>query len=173
MSAPLISLHQRKVMATNPQHKDSSGRRIRAFQSVLKMVLKSPKCSQVTPQDVQDAAFKGTKFEQHECIVVAKLTNTLRPYKRPLEKEFDWNKLVNAAKSGTGSATTSETTLTKATWDHPACENTAEKLDVRDLAASSRSGKGLLVFGGIDYGVRTMSETCGLSLEAMEEHINK
>lgn len=63
-----------------PQHKDSSGRRIRALQSVLKMVLKLPKSGQVTPQDVQDAAFKGTKFEQHECIVVANLANTLRPY---------------------------------------------------------------------------------------------
>ncbi|KAF9943901.1 hypothetical protein BGZ72_003103, partial [Mortierella alpina] len=98
----------------------------------------------------------------------------------PLEMElqnarqslYDWNKLFNAAKAGAGPASTSEVTLSKATWENPACEDAAEKLDIQDLVTSSRGGKGVLAFGGTDYGIRTMSESCGLSLEAIEEHIN-
>ncbi|KAF9944762.1 hypothetical protein BGZ70_004368, partial [Mortierella alpina] len=62
------------------QRKDSSAKRIRALQSVLKMLLESPKSGVVSPQDVQAAAFKGTEFDNHECTVVANLANQLRPY---------------------------------------------------------------------------------------------
>ncbi|KAF9351026.1 hypothetical protein BGX26_010870 [Mortierella sp. AD094] len=70
-------------------------------------------------------------------------------------------------KSGT------EKKYTTPTWRHPTVEDSVDNLDISQLLTNARGGERMVVFGGTDYGLVTMSETAPLSLNKIQTHINR
>ncbi|KAF9969012.1 hypothetical protein BGZ75_003210, partial [Mortierella antarctica] len=64
-----------------PEQKESSRARLRALQSILKMLLESPRLQEtVNGEWVRKSGFAKEEITDLECEVVADLTNKLRPY---------------------------------------------------------------------------------------------
>ncbi|KAF9109429.1 hypothetical protein BGX27_007636 [Mortierella sp. AM989] len=62
-------------------HEDSSSARLRPLQAVLKILIESPKIHHTIDAEwVRKMGFNGSDFTDHECDVVAYLTNLFRPY---------------------------------------------------------------------------------------------
>ncbi|KAF9935643.1 hypothetical protein BGZ70_006908, partial [Mortierella alpina] len=61
---------------------ESSSSRLRALESVLVMLVQSPHIENevVDGNWVRKCAYKGQRFTEEECAVVAQLANTLRPF---------------------------------------------------------------------------------------------
>jgi hypothetical protein len=59
------------------------------------------------------------------------------------------------------------------TWSRHTLENATERIDISSLRINSRGKPRRVVFAGTDYGVCKMSETSALTLEEIEEHINR
>ncbi|KAF9571256.1 hypothetical protein EC968_000799 [Mortierella alpina] len=58
-------------------------------------------------------------------------------------------------------------------WDHPAIEDRADKIDISELLKNCNGKDRQVVFSGTDYGLVTMSETVGLTLPQIEYHLNR
>ncbi|CAO3572405.1 unnamed protein product [Mortierella alpina] len=64
-----------------PTDREPTRKRLTALQSVMRMLLESPFIERpVNAYDVRQASFSEEDFTEHECEVVASLTNLLRPY---------------------------------------------------------------------------------------------
>ncbi|KAF9974237.1 hypothetical protein BGZ75_000912, partial [Mortierella antarctica] len=59
------------------------------------------------------------------------------------------------------------------TWDHPAVEDRADRMDISLLMQNCRGKDRQLVIGGTDYGLVTMSETVGLTFPQIQSHLNR
>ncbi|KAF9282995.1 hypothetical protein BGZ68_005618 [Mortierella alpina] len=57
------------------------------------------------------------------------------------------------------------------TWEHPAVEDRADRIDISQLLQNCRGKNRQLVFSGNDYGLVTMSETVGFTLPQIQYHL--
>ncbi|KAF9553417.1 hypothetical protein BGW38_009391, partial [Lunasporangiospora selenospora] len=83
---------------------------------------------------------------------------------------YQLNKMAKASKVQTSAG---ELTPTVVTWDQPAVTEKTENLDVSQLlSVNNHGGRAcVVVMGGTDYGLRTMSETVGVSIERIQAHL--
>ncbi|KAF9965940.1 hypothetical protein BGZ70_003732 [Mortierella alpina] len=97
---------------------------------------------------------------------------------------YRYNKMEKAAAEATTDLTSRKHELdtrqqsgakteTVPTWDRPACEDKAEKTDIRELIRSTRGTSKLVTVAGTDYGFVTMSETVPLTIGQVEKHLNR
>ncbi|KAF9557900.1 hypothetical protein EC968_007395 [Mortierella alpina] len=120
---------------------------------------------------------------------------TLRKHREELEpleealqllknEQYKYNKMHKAAiesgsdvesvKNKDGSAgRSSSSKMTVPTWEVPACEDRADKMDIRNLICNARGTNKLVTVAGTDYGLVTMVETVPLTLAQVETHINR
>ncbi|KAF9954748.1 hypothetical protein BGZ72_004325, partial [Mortierella alpina] len=108
-----------------------------------------------------------------EWLKIAPQEESLR---RARQAKYFWSKVKDAAKDGAKAIPKKEEKCQEksiATWDHFTIEDSAERLDVQDLLNNSRGKRRMVVFGATDYGLRTMSETSAVSLQEMQQHLNR
>ncbi|KAF9570598.1 hypothetical protein EC968_001673 [Mortierella alpina] len=104
--------------------------------------------------------------------VLAPLQEVLRVARR---EKYYWNKVYKApvqdnAESPARSAPVRDSVPT---WDHPAVEDRAERIDISQLLQNCRGKDRQVVFGATDYGLVTMSETVGFTLPQIQCHLNR
>ncbi|KAK3804895.1 MAG: hypothetical protein J3Q66DRAFT_423656 [Benniella sp.] len=73
--------HEYQKGLLNGSIKEPSRNRLRSLQAILKTLLESPFMKwAIRIKDVRKTSFKDLDITDHECTVIAKIANTLRPY---------------------------------------------------------------------------------------------